>query len=85
LFAAEYGLDIQITIVPANISQAKQLTPRNLRRRLKPMHHQGRVGDRRCEVNKLSWGTSANRRQIADKGRRLRTIEAGSVNVGAWR
>jgi hypothetical protein len=64
LFAAEYGLDIQITIVPANISQAKQLTPRNLRRRLKPMHHQGRVGDRRCEVNKLSWTVH---RRIAGK------------------
>jgi len=79
LFAAEYGLDIQITIVPANISQAKQLTPRNLRRRLKPMHHQGR-GDRRCEVNKLSWTVH---RRIAGKGRTLRTIEAGSV--GSWR
>ena len=35
LFAAEYGSDIQLRFVPANISQAKQLTPRNLRRRLK--------------------------------------------------
>jgi hypothetical protein len=59
-------------------------SPRNLRQRLKPMHHQGRVGDRRREVNKLSWTVH---RRIAVKGRRLRrrTIEAGGVNVGSWR
>jgi hypothetical protein len=28
------------------------------------MHHQGRVGDRRCEVNKLSWTVH---RRIAGK------------------
>jgi hypothetical protein len=42
-------------------------SPRNLRQRLKPVHHQGRVGDRRREINKLSWTVH---RRIEDSSRR---------------
>jgi len=48
LFAAEYGLDIQYDC-SGEYHRRSSSSPRNLRQRLKPMHHQGRVGDRRTK------------------------------------
>jgi len=78
LFAAEYGLDIQYDC-SGEYHRRSSSSPRNLRQRLKPMHHQGGVGDRRREVNELSWtvhGESPSRGEGAGAGQ----FEAGSVN-----
>jgi len=68
------------TIVPANITGEAAHHRATCGNASNPCHHQGRVGDRRREVNEWSWTVH---RRIAGKGRTLRTIEAGSV--GSWR